>query len=343
MRKEVLRALPAEPSLPEREARTGANQMTTVTSPEYAELFAADRQLLWGICYRMTGSAADADDLVQDTFVRAMERPPARRDEPWRPWLVKVAMNLARDGLRRRRRRAYLGPWLPAPIETGDESAVPAYERPQSGENPTEGRYELIESVSYAFLIALEALTPQQRALLLLRDVFDYSVAETAEALDLSDSNVKTSLHRARKAMSSYDCSRTRPGRALADKTKQALESFLAALSANDVGACRSLLAEHVVSLSDGGDEFFAAKVPIVGRERVIKFELGLMRVSGGSVVDVSLREINGLPAFVARFDPKMPRYAPRAVIRCDVGDTGEIVALHSILATEKLTAISCC
>lgn len=308
---------------------------------DYADLFAEDRQLLWGICYRMTGSAADADDLVQDTFVRAIERPPSRQDDPWRPWLIKVAMNLARDSLRRRRRRAYRGPWLPSPIDTGDESAIPAYERPQGGDNPTEGRYELMESVSYAFLVALEALTPQQRAVLLLRDVFDYSVNETAEVLGLSEANVKTSLHRARKAMRDYDRNRSRPCQALAQKTRAALEGLLAAVSSGDATACRSLLAEQVVSLSDGGDEFVAAKVPVVGRERVAKFEMGIMRVGGGSIRDIQLREINGLPAFVATFDPELPRQAPLVVIRCDVDDAGAIVAIHAILATEKLTAVA--
>ncbi len=74
-----------------------------------------------GLCYRMTGDAADAEDLVQETFARAVTSPPARTDEPWRPWLVRVAVNLARDRLRRRRRKGYTGPWLPSPIETGDE------------------------------------------------------------------------------------------------------------------------------------------------------------------------------------------------------------------------------
>src|ERR1700740_1679078 len=84
-------------------------------------LYAEHRRFLWGLCYRMTGSAADADDVVQDTFVRAMERPPRRLDEPLRPWLVKGALNLARDLLRRRKRRQYTGPWLPSPIDTGAE------------------------------------------------------------------------------------------------------------------------------------------------------------------------------------------------------------------------------
>src|SRR5438128_12126286 len=81
-------------------------------------LYEEHRRFLWGLCYRMTGSAADAEDVVQDTFVRAIEHPPGRTNEPLRPWLVKVALNLARDLLRRRRRREYVGPWLPSPIET---------------------------------------------------------------------------------------------------------------------------------------------------------------------------------------------------------------------------------
>jgi RNA polymerase sigma-70 factor (ECF subfamily) len=156
--------------------------------------FQEHRGLLWHLCYRMTGIAADADDLVQETFLRAIERPPPRTDMALRPWLVRVALNLARDLLRRRRRRReYTGPWLPSPIETGepgadaaDDRVLPAFEPSLPGLGSTEGRYDLVESVTFAFLLALEALTPQQRAVLLLRDVFDYSVRETAEALAVS-------------------------------------------------------------------------------------------------------------------------------------------------------------
>jgi RNA polymerase sigma factor (sigma-70 family) len=80
-----------------------------------ADLLEPHRRHLWGLCYRMTGNAADADELVQDTFMRALERPPARTDQPWRPWLVRVAMNLSRDLLRHRRRSPYRGVWLPSP------------------------------------------------------------------------------------------------------------------------------------------------------------------------------------------------------------------------------------
>ena len=94
-------------------------------------------------------------------------------------------------------------------------------------QNSPEGRYDLLESVSFAFLLALEALTPQQRAVLLLRDVFDYSVQETAEALALSATNVKTIRHRARRIMQSYDCNRCIPTRTLQGQTRRALEQFL--------------------------------------------------------------------------------------------------------------------
>jgi RNA polymerase sigma factor (sigma-70 family) len=142
-----------------------------------------------GLCYRMTGNAADADDLVQETFVRAWKSPPERTEEPWRPWLARVAMNLSRDLLRRRKRRHYDGTWLPSPIETGDEAAAPPDEPVDEQGDPL-ARYDMLESVSFAFLLALEALTPAQRAVLLLRDVFDYSVkfnGMPARVMELKD------------------------------------------------------------------------------------------------------------------------------------------------------------
>ncbi len=94
--------------------------MAALSSIVTEDLFIQHRRFLWGLCYRLTGSAADADDLVQETFVRAIELPPARLGDPLRPWLVRVAVNLGRDLLRRRRRVPYKGPWLPSPIETDE-------------------------------------------------------------------------------------------------------------------------------------------------------------------------------------------------------------------------------
>src|ERR1700754_3098266 len=121
----------------------------------YAERLETDRRLLWGLCYRMTGNAADADDLVQETFVRAIEHPPARTDEPMRPWLVRIALNLSRDWLRRRRRRDYTGPWLPSPVVT-DEESLPSFEPAAPSQSSPAARYEVLESLSFAFLLALE-------------------------------------------------------------------------------------------------------------------------------------------------------------------------------------------
>src|SRR5262245_52119760 len=91
------------------------------------EALEADRRMLWGLCYRMTGNAADADDLVQETFLRTIEKPPANLDQPLKPWLIRVAINLSRDLLRSRKRKEYRGPWLPTPVP-GDEINPASFE-----------------------------------------------------------------------------------------------------------------------------------------------------------------------------------------------------------------------
>jgi RNA polymerase sigma-70 factor (ECF subfamily) len=313
-------------------------QVATVPEAVYAEAFRDHERFLWGLCYRLTGCAADADDLVQETFVRAMERPPARTDEPWRPWLVRVAMNLGRDLLRRRKRRAYVGPWLPSPIETGDEEASPAYEAVVDGTS-TEGRYDLLESVSYAFLLALEALTPQQRAVLLLRDVFDYAVRETSDALGISEPNVKTTHHRARAAMRDYDRNRSIPTRLLQEQTRVALGQFMASMASGDMTAMEALLADSVRAVNDGAGEVHAARKVIVGPQRVARFHynIGYRRMMDGRF---TLRMINGLPAIVGEFSGGRPGEPSRVVMRCEVGADGRITRLLSVVASRKLTAI---
>lgn len=312
----------------------------TVTIPAgLEEVFQAQRGFLWGLCYRLTGSAADADDLVQETFVRAIERPPARTDQPWRPWLVRVAVNLGRDLLRRRRRRRYVGPWLPSPIDTGPEEAPPAYELTEASGFTTEARYELLESVSFAFLLALEALTPQQRAVLLLRDVFDYSVDDTADALAISAANVKTTHHRARRAMLDYDRQRCRPTLDLQERTREVLGRFMSAITSQDVASVESLLAEGVRALNDGGGEVLAALNPVVGRDRVVRLYLGLSRkLPAGRSFEV--RTVNGLPACFIELEDAGRRVASRLVIRCDLDADGRIRELHIVLAPQKLTAV---
>jgi RNA polymerase sigma-70 factor (ECF subfamily) len=308
----------------------------TASTAALASAFDSERRFLWGLGYRLTGCAADADDLVQETFVRAMQRPPERMDEPLRPWLVRVALNLGRGLLRRRRRRGYAGPWLPSPIETAEEEP-PAHE-PSDPRLDVEGSYELMESVSFAFLLALEALTPTQRAVLLLRDVFDYTVREASEALDMTEPNVKTTHHRARRAMRDYDRRRSFPTRERQARTRAALESFLAGLIERDVGAIEKVLAADVRSIHDGGGEYVAARRPVIGRDKVTRLYLGLAPLR--TLASIEVRMLNGLPAFVIEFADRHPRQADRVVTRCEVDDEGRISAIHTILASRKLTAV---
>jgi RNA polymerase sigma-70 factor (ECF subfamily) len=306
------------------------------------EAFREHERHLWAIAYRMTGSAADADDVVQETFARAIQRPPARLDEPIRPWLARVAVNLARDALRLRRRRRYVGPWLPSPVET----ALPTPEAREPWPHPepihasaSDVRYDMHESASYAFLVALEALTARQRAVLLLREVLDYSVEETAEALALSAGNVKTTHHRARRAMRAYDRTRRVPAPALVEETRDALQRFLWALASGDVAAVEACLCTNARALSDGGGDFIAALRPIAGRNRVARFLVGLQKKAVWQTT-VTLRHLNGLPAFVVDVSGAPTRWAPRFVLRCDLDRDGAIREVHVIIAPEKLRGL---
>jgi len=304
-------------------------------------LYEEHRRFLWGLCYRMTGSAADAEDVVHDTFVRAIEHPPGRTNEPLRPWLVKVALNLTRDLLRRRRRRDYVGPWLPSPIETdvSRRSAEGAEADPPSHEPATlEGRYDLLESVSFAFLVALERLTPAARAVLLLRDVFDYSVKETAAALDLSEANVKTTHHRARRTMAGYDAARQQPSAAGDQAAQKALMQFLQALQRHDVGAIEALLAEDVRTTTDGGGEFRSALRPIVGREKVMRFYLAVAVNAANAAVRAAA--LNGAPSVVVDVHSPAPGIAPRFTLTVELNRNGQIAHLYVVSATRKLSGI---
>ena len=303
-----------------------------------ADAYAEHRPFLWSLCYRMLGSAADAEDAVQDTFVRAIEHPPARTDLPIRPWLVQVALNRSRDLLRRRKRQTYVGPWLPSPIETGDEAAPPAHEPAIDGVRTLEGRYDLLESVSFAFLLALEALTPTQRAVLLLRDVFDYTVKETAGALDITEANVKTTHHRARRALDGYDRTRQIPTSDAQGKARMMLTSFLRSLEQHDVRGIEALLAENVRAVTDGGGEFQAALRTIVGRDKVTRFFVAVAEAAAG--VQVCMPSLNGMPGVIVTAPSASGRQAPRVALTIDVDPEGKISCIYAVSASRKLTAI---
>jgi RNA polymerase sigma factor (sigma-70 family) len=300
------------------------------------DLFRTHERMLWGLSYRLTGCAADADDIVQDTFLRATGRRRPASDPTWRPWLVRVALNLGLDLLRRRKRRGgYEGPWLPSPIETGLEDVTSGG---QALDTP-EARYERLESVSFAFLLALEALTPKQRAVLLLRDVFDYSAGETGAALAMTQENVRITHHRARRAMRAYDQDRCVPTKARQEQVRHTLEQLLGCLINQDTAGFEALLAESARAVTDGGGEYTALAETLVGRAKVAVLHLRVARRRAGGA-RIELRLLNGLPAVVIEYASAVRRQAPRAVLRCEIGADGKITALHSVLASRKLTAV---
>ncbi|HYO62583.1 MAG TPA: sigma-70 family RNA polymerase sigma factor [Pyrinomonadaceae bacterium] len=310
------------------------------------QVFRENRKFLWGLSYRMTGSAADADDISQETFVRLLQKPPANTDEPLRPWLVRVAVNLSRDVLRRRRRQSYVGQWLPAPFETeNNEDFLAALDHAAAGgasesDNPS-ARYEMLESVSFAFLLALEFLTPTQRAVLLLRDVFDFNVAETAEALRMTEQNVKTTHHRARRVMREYEEKRFVPRKSLVEKTGRVVNQLVSFLVNRDTEAAARLLSANVVSLSDGGGEFFAAKVPVVGHARVALFLANLLKATAGVNARTRAIELNGSFGFAVERENPPPGVAPRVAILFEPNGEHLIERIYFVLASGKLTKLA--
>lgn len=298
--------------------------------------FAQHRDFLWGLCYRMTGSAADADDLVQDTFERALRHPPSDLERNLRPWLSRVALNLSRDQLRHRKLQRYRSTWLPEPVPT------PSLRTPLVSESRLEARYELLESTTFAFLLALEALTPTQRAVLLLRDVFDYSVRETAEALELSEANVKTTLHRARHVMTGYDARRCIPTPALRERTERVLKLFLLHLVTDNVRGIERVLREDVVALNDCGDEFVAARKAVVGRPKVTLFHRKITTLLDlpDTPARMHIADVNGLPALIGEYAPERTDFPPRQVVAITLDQEGRIDRILGVLTSAKLRRI---
>jgi RNA polymerase sigma-70 factor, ECF subfamily len=284
------------------------------------------RQKLWWLCYRMTGVAADADELVQDTFLRALEAPPRDGSRELLPWLFRVATNASTDLLRKRAVRGYRGDWLPSPLEL--DSLV------DEGLSPS-AHYGQYESLSYAFLIALEALSPAQRAVLLLRDVFDYSVRETADALSLSEANVKTQHHRARTLLSHYELDRRAPNPEREGSSRAAMLRLLALASLGDVAAVERLLAADVVAVNDANGEFYAIGRPAYTPKRVAGF---FVRFSPKArVLRAYAGMFNGLPGLITEMRPFIEGGGRTAVNLFDADASGAITRYYGVLATRKL------
>jgi RNA polymerase sigma-70 factor (ECF subfamily) len=301
--------------------------------------FRSGERRIWGLCYRMTGVAADADELVQETFVKALESGRTLPEPDLERWLVRVATNLSLDSLRRRRRRRYVGPWLPSPVETREVGAgnQDVSLVPDTAEQVDE-RLERIEQVSYAFLVALEALSPRARAALLLTDVLDYPAGEVARILNTSEGNVRVLHHRARRALEGVDATLV-ASPDVRERQQSALQKLLHCMVQQDAAGMEALLAEDVRSITDGGGRYTALREPLAGREAVVRFHLETAR-RRAPISHTEFRWINGVAALVIETRPLRPQMAPRLVMRCEVDAEGRIRELHTILNPRKLTAV---
>jgi len=304
--------------------------------PESSAIEAAFRsgeRRLWALCYRLTGVAADADDVVQEAFVRAIEAPASLAGSDLDRWLVRVATNLSLDCLRRRKRSRYSGSWLPSPVET---SAIPDTDAPC--EDGADRTVERAEQVSYAFLVALEALGPRARAVLLLADVLDYSAGEIADVLDTSEGNVRVLHHRARRAIEAFDVDVV-VSPAVRARQRKALEQLLSCMARQDASGMEALLADDVRSITDGGGVYTALREPLVGKHAVARFHLETAR-RRAPISRTELRWVNGTAALTVVTRPLRPQMAPELVLRCEVDDDGRIREIHTILNPRKLTAV---
>lgn len=246
------------------------------------DAFETERRHLFGVAYRMLGSASEAEDVLQEAWVRWSER--AEDPTSARAFLTTIVVRLCLDQLKsaRARRETYVGPWLPEPLVGSAE--------------PPDARSELAESLGLAFLVLLERLTPLERAAFLLREVFDEPYDSVARVLETSEAACRQLVARARAHV---DENRPR-FRASDEKKQELLQAFVIACSSGDADALSRVLAKDVVARSDGGGKVQAALKPILGLDRVTRFILGIMKKFPLDGVPEMVR-INGEPGLLVR------------------------------------------
>lgn len=274
--------------------------------------FAEVRPRLFGIAYRMLGTVADAEDIVQDTWLRwqAYDRSTVREPAAFLATVTtRLAMNAATSA--RAQRETYIGPWLPEPVDTSHDPALGA---------------ERGEALSFAVLVLLEKLSSAERAAYVLREAFDYPYAEIARIVETSEQSARQLVSRARKHLAAE-----RKSREVADGERmRLLTAFMAAAEQGDMGALEKLFADDVVSLSDGGGVVRATRIPVIGAQTVAKYiHAFASRFWEGSALH--LAALNGGPAIVATRDGEV-----FAFVTADLDDAG-IHDLFWVLNPEKL------
>ncbi|KKW63192.1 RNA polymerase sigma24 factor [Mycolicibacterium elephantis] len=286
------------------------------------KIFAEHRNLLFSIAYRLFGSVADAEDVVQDAWFKWSADDRSQVADP-KAYLARIVSNLAMERLRstRRQRETYVGPWLPEPILTESDIAEDV---------------AAAESISMAMLVVLETLSPLERAVFVLKEVFDFSYAEIAEAVERSEGAVRQAAHRAREHV------RARRPRFEADheKRRAATERFFAATVGGDVNALMELLAPDVTLWTDGGGKVRQAMRPVVGAANVRRWIAGNVKrpYEGVEIADMTaeLVDINGGPGIVMRGAGRII-----ATITVDLDAQGRIVTVHNVANPDKLRAVA--
>lgn len=288
--------------------------MSTNQPNQAAQIFEQYRGLMFGIAYRMLGSASDAEDIVQDAFVRWLQADETAIQSP-KAYLSTVVVRLCIDQLRHAkvRREDYIGPWLPEPIGTDQrkdlvETAI------------------LAESLSFAFLVLLENLSPLERAVLLLREVFDYDYAEVAAIVGKSEANCRQVLHRAHQHLGQRQPRFSVSRQQQEDLTHQ----FLRAITAGDLQGLTELLADEIVFTGDGGGKGHTGRRPVQGADKVARGALGGLRSLIGSL-EPHVMDVNGQPAIVGYREGQ-----PFGVLLLDV-DGGRIQGIYVVVNPDKL------
>ncbi|MEQ8674064.1 MAG: RNA polymerase sigma-70 factor [Aggregatilineales bacterium] len=282
------------------------------------ETFEQHRGLLFGIAYRMLGSAMEAEDMVQETYLRYQSVAQEAIESP-RAFLSTVVTRLCLDQLKsaQSKREDYYGTWLPEPIPT------------DGGKSPAQVMGDL-ESLSFAIMVLLEKLSPVERAVFLLREVFDYDYAEISGIVQKEEATCRQILSRAKRHIHAnrprFESSR--------EEHDQIFGQFVQAIQVGDLSGLMNLLSDDVASWSDGGGKRTAATRVIEGAERVAKFFVGLAHRGEGSYY-IEIREINGRSAVLIYGNDG----TLFSVINFDISG-GKIHAIRSVLNPDKLKAI---
>lgn len=282
------------------------------------EIFEAHRGLLVGAAYRILGSHADAEDVVQEAWIRWSAVDPETVDDA-RAYLLTIASRLALNRLRhlKARRESYVGPWLPEPVATG-----PAVDGADAA--------VLADEVSMAMLIVLESLSPLERAAFVLGDVFGMSSGEVARALDRSPAAVRQLLHRARSHVEARQ-----PRQAVeAPRHRAVVERFVEAAGHGDVDGLLAVLSPDVTLVTDGGGFRRAALRPIHTSDKVVRWLIGVLGTPEAATLTYEFREVNGELAVVTSGPD-----GTDAVFFFTVEDD-RITQMHAIRNPHKLTAV---